>query len=104
MSFTRSSLGPYNTNGYAPGANYYHRAQGNTLAEQIPDLPPLQQRVIRMISWGYDPTEIAARTMLNQNEIAALEQPYTPRYDFQAISDEAELQKIRDQIPGYANA
>ena len=41
---------------------------------------------------------------LTAEEIAALEQPYTPRYDFQAISDEAELQKIRDQIPGYANA
>ena len=37
-------------------------------------------------------------------EIAALEGPYTPRYDFQGISDEAEMQKIRDQIPGYANA
>jgi aryl-alcohol dehydrogenase-like predicted oxidoreductase len=41
---------------------------------------------------------------LTAEEIAALERPYTPRYDFQAISDEAELQKIRDQIPGYANA
>ena len=41
---------------------------------------------------------------LTAEEIAALEQPYTPRYDFQGISDEAELQKIRDQIPGYANA
>jgi 1-deoxyxylulose-5-phosphate synthase len=27
-----------------------------------------------------------------------------PADDFQGISDEAELQKIRDQIPGYANA
>jgi aryl-alcohol dehydrogenase-like predicted oxidoreductase len=41
---------------------------------------------------------------LAAEELAALEQPYTPRYDFQGISDEAELQKIRDQIPGYANA
>jgi len=41
---------------------------------------------------------------LAAEELAALEQPYTPRHDFQGISDEAELQKIRDQIPGYANA
>jgi len=41
---------------------------------------------------------------LAAEELAALERPYTPRYDFQGISDEAELQKIRDQIPGHANA
>jgi aryl-alcohol dehydrogenase-like predicted oxidoreductase len=41
---------------------------------------------------------------LTGEELADLERPYTPRYDFQGISDEAELQKIRDQIPGYANA
>jgi aryl-alcohol dehydrogenase-like predicted oxidoreductase len=40
---------------------------------------------------------------LTTEEIAALERPYTPRYDFQGICDEAEMQKIRDQIPGYAN-
>ena len=39
---------------------------------------------------------------LTAEEVAALERPYTPRYDFQGISDEAEMQKIRDQIPGYA--
>jgi aryl-alcohol dehydrogenase-like predicted oxidoreductase len=41
---------------------------------------------------------------LTADELAALERPYTPRHDFQAISDEAELQQIRDQIPGWANA
>jgi 1-deoxyxylulose-5-phosphate synthase len=41
---------------------------------------------------------------LSTGELAALERPYTPRYDWQGISDEAEMQKIRDQIPGYANA
>ena len=41
---------------------------------------------------------------LTAGELAALERPYTPRYDFQGISDEAELQKLRDQIPGYASA
>ncbi len=41
---------------------------------------------------------------LTVEELAALERPYTPRHDFQGISDEAELQRIRDRIPGYANA
>jgi 1-deoxyxylulose-5-phosphate synthase len=41
---------------------------------------------------------------LTDDEIAALETPYTPRYDFQGISDEAELQKLRARIPGYINA
>jgi 1-deoxyxylulose-5-phosphate synthase len=40
---------------------------------------------------------------LTADEIALLERPYTPRYDFQGISDEAEMQKIREQVPGYAN-
>jgi aryl-alcohol dehydrogenase-like predicted oxidoreductase len=40
---------------------------------------------------------------LTTDEITALEEPYTPRYDFQGASDEAEMQKIRDRIPGYAN-
>ena len=39
---------------------------------------------------------------LTAQECAALEQPYTPRRDFQGVSDEAELQKIREQIPGFA--
>jgi hypothetical protein len=34
---------------------------------------------------------------LSPDELAALEQPYMPRYDFQGISDEAELQRIRDR-------
>ncbi|WP_432842415.1 aldo/keto reductase [Dactylosporangium sp. CA-092794] len=41
---------------------------------------------------------------LTPDDIAQLERAYTPRHDFQGISDEAELQQIRDQIPGYANA
>jgi aryl-alcohol dehydrogenase-like predicted oxidoreductase len=41
---------------------------------------------------------------LAQEELEALERPYTPRRDPQGISDEAEMQKIRDQIPGYATA
>ena len=41
---------------------------------------------------------------LTGEELAALERPYTPRHDLQGISDEAEMQRIRDRIPGYANA
>jgi len=41
---------------------------------------------------------------LTAEEIADLERPYTPRYDFQGVSDEAQLQRIREQVPGYANA
>jgi aryl-alcohol dehydrogenase-like predicted oxidoreductase len=38
---------------------------------------------------------------LTNEEAARLQAPYTPRSDFQGISDEAELEKIRAQIPGY---
>lgn len=38
---------------------------------------------------------------LTGDEPASLKRPYTHRYDFQGISDEAELWKIREQIPGY---
>jgi hypothetical protein len=41
---------------------------------------------------------------LTSDEIAQLERPYTARYDYQGISDEAEMQKIREQIPGNANS
>ncbi|MDO8209730.1 aldo/keto reductase [Conexibacter sp. CPCC 206217] len=41
---------------------------------------------------------------LTLEELAQLERPYTPRSDFQGVSDDAELQKIIAQIPGYANA
>lgn len=39
---------------------------------------------------------------LTDDEVRALEGPYTPRYDFQGISDEAELDAIRARIPGMA--
>lgn len=38
---------------------------------------------------------------LTQDELAALEAPYTPRYDFQGISDDRELQALMARIPGY---
>jgi aryl-alcohol dehydrogenase-like predicted oxidoreductase len=37
---------------------------------------------------------------LTDDEAAALQRPYTPRYDFQGVSDEAELDRIRALIPG----
>jgi 1-deoxyxylulose-5-phosphate synthase len=36
---------------------------------------------------------------LSDEEVRQLEAPYTPRYDFQGISDDAALQAIRDTIP-----
>jgi 1-deoxyxylulose-5-phosphate synthase len=41
---------------------------------------------------------------LSDQEIRALEAPYTPRYDFQGISDDAELQAIMDRLPQFATA
>lgn len=39
---------------------------------------------------------------LADDELRMLQAPYTPRYDFQGISDEAELDAIRARIPGMA--
>ena len=41
---------------------------------------------------------------LTAEELTALERPYTPRYDFQGISGEAELQAIRARMPQMATA
>jgi aryl-alcohol dehydrogenase-like predicted oxidoreductase len=41
---------------------------------------------------------------LTTEEVRALEAPYTPRHDFQGVSDEAELDAIRARIPGFATA
>ncbi len=37
---------------------------------------------------------------LTADELAELERPYTPRHDFQGVSDDAEIARIRAQIPG----
>jgi aryl-alcohol dehydrogenase-like predicted oxidoreductase len=39
---------------------------------------------------------------LTDEEARAVEAPYTPRYDWQGISDEAEMEAIRARIPGMA--
>ncbi|WP_262062606.1 aldo/keto reductase [Streptomyces sp. STR69] len=41
---------------------------------------------------------------LTDDEVRALEAPYTPRYDWQGVSDEAELEAIRKRVPGMALA
>jgi 1-deoxyxylulose-5-phosphate synthase len=40
--------------------------------------------------------------VLGDDELRALEAPYTPRHDFQGVSDEAELAAIRARVPGLA--
>jgi len=39
---------------------------------------------------------------LSDDQARRLEAPYTPRYDFQGVSDEAEMEAIRARIPGMA--
>ncbi|MEU0964346.1 aldo/keto reductase [Streptomyces sp. NPDC005917] len=40
---------------------------------------------------------------ITDEEARRLEAPYTPRHDFQGISDARELDRIKAAIPGYAN-
>ena len=49
---------------------------------------------------GADAGELA--DLLTEDEIAALIAPYTPRYDFQGVSDEATMNAIRARVPGMA--
>jgi 1-deoxyxylulose-5-phosphate synthase len=39
---------------------------------------------------------------LSPDEVSTLEAPYTPRHDWQGISDEAEMEAIRQRVPGMA--
>ena len=41
---------------------------------------------------------------LTSDEIVHLEKAYTPRNDFQGVSDDVELQRIMARIPGYEYA
>jgi aryl-alcohol dehydrogenase-like predicted oxidoreductase len=41
---------------------------------------------------------------LSDDEIRALEAPYTPRHDFQGISDDADLQAIMARLPQFTTA
>lgn len=41
---------------------------------------------------------------LTEEEAHLLEEPYTPRDDFQGISDDKEFERIKARIPGYASS
>ncbi|ACU75527.1 aldo/keto reductase [Catenulispora acidiphila DSM 44928] len=41
---------------------------------------------------------------LGDEEVRALQAPYTPRHDWQGVSDEAEMEAIRRRIPGMSLA
>ncbi|VFR32625.1 putative oxidoreductase [plant metagenome] len=41
---------------------------------------------------------------LTADELQALEAPYTPRHDFQGVSDDAELSRIMVKLPGFKPA
>jgi aryl-alcohol dehydrogenase-like predicted oxidoreductase len=41
---------------------------------------------------------------LTGEELASLERPYSPRYDFQGVSDDAELQRIMRALPNFTTA
>jgi aryl-alcohol dehydrogenase-like predicted oxidoreductase len=41
---------------------------------------------------------------LTDEEVRALETPYTPRYDFQGISEDADLQAIMARLPQFRPA
>ena len=41
---------------------------------------------------------------LTDDEVQALVAPYTPRYDWQGVSDEAAMEAIRARVPGMALA
>ena len=55
---------------------------------------------IRQIDEAIASLEVA----LTDEDVRALEAPYAPRYDWQGISDEAEIEAIRRRIPGMALA
>jgi aryl-alcohol dehydrogenase-like predicted oxidoreductase len=38
---------------------------------------------------------------LSHDEIAQLQRPYTPRYDLQGVSDDAEMQRIMERLPQF---
>lgn len=39
---------------------------------------------------------------LSDDEVTALTAPYTPRWDWQGVSDEATMEAIRRRVPGMA--
>jgi 1-deoxyxylulose-5-phosphate synthase len=67
--------------------------------------PVVTAPIIGASSIGQIDDAVAAVDLtLTDDEVRTLEAHYTPRHDFQGISDEAQLQAIRDRIPGYGAA
>ncbi|TDV20928.1 aldo/keto reductase [Paraburkholderia caballeronis] len=48
-----------------------------------------------------DDAVAALDLVLTDDEARLLEAPYTPRYDFQGVSDDAELNRIMAKLPGF---
>jgi plasmid replication initiation protein len=47
---------------------------------------------------------VASRDLdLTDEEALRLETPYTPRHDFQGISNAREFERLKASIPGFAN-
>ncbi|HXA62292.1 MAG TPA: aldo/keto reductase [Streptosporangiaceae bacterium] len=61
--------------------------------------PLVGARTIQQIDDAVDSLDLD----LTDDEARRLETPYTPRHDFQGISDARELERIKASIPGYAN-
>ncbi|SNS95491.1 aldo/keto reductase [Actinacidiphila glaucinigra] len=61
--------------------------------------PVVGARTIRQI----DDAVASLDLDITDEEARRLETPYTPRHDFQGISDVRELERIKARIPGYAN-
>jgi diketogulonate reductase-like aldo/keto reductase len=51
-----------------------------------------------------DDAVASLRIELTEAEVDELERPYTPRHDFQGISDDAEMQHIMARLPQFATA
>ncbi|PPE81640.1 alcohol dehydrogenase [Kaistia algarum] len=52
-------------------------------------------------TYQIDDAVASLKITLTDKEVLQLEAPYTPRYDFQGISDDRELQAIMAKIPGF---
>ena len=51
-----------------------------------------------------DDAVASLNVVLTDEEIRTLEAPYTPRYDFQGISDDADLNAVMARLPQFTTA
>src|SRR5262249_17823322 len=61
--------------------------------------PIVGARTVRQI----DDAVASLDLRLTDEEARRLEAPYTPRHDFQGVSDPREFERIKAGLPGYAN-